>query len=178
VDEEEHRSCFLAGELDELEGTMPGISAMAFDVLAADGTHPQKAGPCAGCAGNEDFLRMQSRLTACLSGSRLAKDRAADTVARVMIPRRWIIRRRSSEQWSVISGQFLSSNFVQTWVPHPSAFFADGWDTTNPIRPRQLANSPFREAEVNLLPLSIKRKEIQVPSNDERRRNISKPTNL
>jgi alkylation response protein AidB-like acyl-CoA dehydrogenase len=85
-DAEEHRSCFLAGELDELEGTMPGISAMAFDVLAADGTHPQKAGPCAGCAGNEDFLRMQSRLTACLSGSRLAKDRAADTVARVMIP--------------------------------------------------------------------------------------------
>ena len=85
-DEEEHRSCFLAGELDELEGTMPGISAMACDVLAADGTHPQKAGPCAGCAGNEDFLRMQNKLTACLSGSRLAKDRAADTVAKVMIP--------------------------------------------------------------------------------------------
>ncbi len=72
-DEEEHRSCFLAGELDEFEGTMSGISAMAFDVLAADGTHPQKAGPCAGCAGNEDFLRMQNRLTACLSGSRLPR---------------------------------------------------------------------------------------------------------
>ena len=85
-DEEEHSSCFLAGELDELEGTMPGISAIASDVLAADGTHPQKAGPCAGCAGNEDFQRMQNRLTACLSGSRLAKDRAADTVAKVMIP--------------------------------------------------------------------------------------------
>jgi alkylation response protein AidB-like acyl-CoA dehydrogenase len=85
-DEEEHRNCFLAGELEELEGTMPGISAMALDVLAADGSHPQKAGPCAGCAGNSEFLRLQSRLTACLSGSRLAKDRAAETVSKVMIP--------------------------------------------------------------------------------------------
>jgi alkylation response protein AidB-like acyl-CoA dehydrogenase len=84
--EEEHRSCFLAGELEEFEETMPGISAMAFDVVAADGTHPHKAGPCAGCAGNADFLRMQNRLTACLTGSRLAKDRAADTVSKVMIP--------------------------------------------------------------------------------------------
>jgi alkylation response protein AidB-like acyl-CoA dehydrogenase len=85
-DEEEHRSCFLAGELEEFEETMPGISAMAFDVVAADGTHPHKAGPCAGCAGSADFLRMQNRLTACLTGSRLAKDRAADTVSKVMIP--------------------------------------------------------------------------------------------
>ena len=85
-DEEEHRSCFLAGELEELEETMPGISAMALDVLAEDGTHPQKAGPCAGCAGNADFLRLQTKLTACLSGSRLAKDRAAETVSKVMIP--------------------------------------------------------------------------------------------
>jgi alkylation response protein AidB-like acyl-CoA dehydrogenase len=84
--EEEHRSCFLASELDEYEEAMPGISAMAFDVLAADGSHPQKAGPCAGCAGNADFLRMQNRLTACLTGSRLAKDRAAETVSKVMIP--------------------------------------------------------------------------------------------
>ena len=85
-DEEEHRTCFLASELEELEGTMSGISAMAFDVLGADGTHPQKAGPCAGCAGSADFLRMQNRLTACLTGSRLAKDRAAETVSKVMIP--------------------------------------------------------------------------------------------
>jgi alkylation response protein AidB-like acyl-CoA dehydrogenase len=85
-DEEEHRSCFLASELEELEGTMSGISAIAFDVLKADGSHPQKAGPCAGCAGSSDFLRMQNRLTACLTGSRLAKDRAAETVSKVMIP--------------------------------------------------------------------------------------------
>ncbi len=31
-DEAEHRSCFLAAELEELEETMPGIMAMAVDV--------------------------------------------------------------------------------------------------------------------------------------------------
>ncbi len=49
--DEEHRGCFLASELEELEETMPGIAAMAVDVLKADGSHPQKAGPCADCAG-------------------------------------------------------------------------------------------------------------------------------
>jgi len=85
-DEKEHRNCFLAEELDEFEETMPGISAMAIDVLAADKSHPAKAGPCAGCAGSSDFLRLQSKLTTCLTGARLAKDRAADVVSKVMIP--------------------------------------------------------------------------------------------
>jgi len=85
-DDEEHQNCFLASELEEYEETMPGITAMSVDVLAADGSHPQKAGPCAGCSGNSEFLRLQNKLTSCLSGSRLAKDRAADTVSKVMIP--------------------------------------------------------------------------------------------
>jgi alkylation response protein AidB-like acyl-CoA dehydrogenase len=85
-DEREHRSCFLASELEELEETMPGITAMAVDVVGIDGSHPQKAGPCAGCAGSSDFLRLQSKLTTCLTGARLAKDRAAETVSKVMIP--------------------------------------------------------------------------------------------
>jgi alkylation response protein AidB-like acyl-CoA dehydrogenase len=85
-DEEEHRGCFLSSELDAYEETMPGISAMALDVIAADGTHPLKAGPCAGCVGSAEFLRLQSKLTTCLTGARLAKDRAADTVSKVMIP--------------------------------------------------------------------------------------------
>ena len=80
------RNCFLASELEEYEETMPGITAFAVDVLAADGSHPQKAGPCAGCAGTSDFLRLQNKLCTCLSGSRLAKDRAAETVSKVMIP--------------------------------------------------------------------------------------------
>jgi len=85
-EEEEHRGCFLVSELEELEATMPGIMAMAVDVLAEDGSHPPKAGPCAGCLGSGEFLRLQNRLTMCLTGSRLAKDRAADTVSKVMIP--------------------------------------------------------------------------------------------
>ena len=85
-DEQEHRNCFLTAELDELESTMAGIGSVAIDVLACDGSHPQKAGPCAGCAGSEEFLRLQNKLTTCLTGSRLAKDRAAETVSKVMIP--------------------------------------------------------------------------------------------
>ncbi len=85
-DEKEHRSCFLASELEDLEETMPGIMAMAVDVLSVDGGHPAKAGPCAGCAGSSEFLRLQSKLTTCLTGARLAKDRAAGTVSKVMIP--------------------------------------------------------------------------------------------
>jgi alkylation response protein AidB-like acyl-CoA dehydrogenase len=84
--EQEHRSCFSTAELEEFEETMPGISAMAVDVITIDGGHPQKAGPCAGCAGSAEFLRLQSKLTTCLTGSRVAKDRAAETVSKVMIP--------------------------------------------------------------------------------------------
>jgi hypothetical protein len=84
--EDGHKSCFLASELEAYEETMPGITAMAIDVLAADGSHPQKAGPCPGCTGASEFLRLQNKLLGCLSGSRLAKDRAAETVSSVMIP--------------------------------------------------------------------------------------------
>ncbi len=79
-------TCFSGDELDELEETMPGIAAIAIDVVNSGGSHPPKAGPCAGCAGASDFLRLQNSLCSCLSGSRLAKDRAAETVSKVMIP--------------------------------------------------------------------------------------------
>lgn len=79
-------SCFSENELDALEETMPGISGMAMDVLKADGGHPLKAGPCAGCGDSGEFLQLQNKLSRCLSGSRLAKDRAADTISTVMIP--------------------------------------------------------------------------------------------
>ena len=78
--------CFSANEIEELEETMPGITAMVLDVLRADGSHPEKAGPCAACGRESDFLNLQSKLSRCLSGSRLAKDRAAETVSTVMIP--------------------------------------------------------------------------------------------
>ena len=85
-DEQGCSKCFSSAELDELEETMPGIAAMATDVIGPNGSHPSKAGPCAGCAGASDFLQLQNKLCSCLSGSRLAKDRAAETVSKVMIP--------------------------------------------------------------------------------------------
>jgi alkylation response protein AidB-like acyl-CoA dehydrogenase len=85
-DDEGVTCCFSACELAAYEETMPGISAFASDVLGEDGSHPQKAGPCASCAGAENFLQLQNKLSRCLSGSRLAKDRAAETVSAVMIP--------------------------------------------------------------------------------------------
>ncbi|MCX7887238.1 MAG: hypothetical protein N3B01_08330 [Verrucomicrobiae bacterium] len=48
--------------------------------------HPPKAGPCAGLDGLEEFARLRVKLDACLSGSRLAKDRAAEALTKVMIP--------------------------------------------------------------------------------------------
>jgi alkylation response protein AidB-like acyl-CoA dehydrogenase len=84
--DEAHKGCFLSSELEFYEETMPGITAFAVDVLQSDGSHPQKAGPCASCSGNSEFLRLQNKLTTCLSGCRLAKDRAAETVGKVMIP--------------------------------------------------------------------------------------------
>jgi alkylation response protein AidB-like acyl-CoA dehydrogenase len=84
--DEAHKGCFLSSELEFYEETMPGITAFAVDVLEADGSHPLKAGPCAGCVGSSEFLRLQNKLTTCLSGCRLAKDRAAETVGKVMIP--------------------------------------------------------------------------------------------
>jgi alkylation response protein AidB-like acyl-CoA dehydrogenase len=78
--------CFSVDELAEFEQTMPGITSMVIDVLKADGSHPDKAGPCASCIGESDFLQMQNKLSRCLSGSRIAKDRAAETVSALMIP--------------------------------------------------------------------------------------------
>jgi hypothetical protein len=85
-DESGCKRCFMTSELDEYEATMPGISAIAIDVLGDNGSHPVKAGPCADCGGASEFLRLQNKLAMCPSGSRLAKDRAAETVSKVMIP--------------------------------------------------------------------------------------------
>jgi hypothetical protein len=82
-------SCFSGETVDEMEGVMPGIAACArsFDaVLEADGSHAQKAGPCVRFAGMEKFLRIRGKLDGCLTGSRLAKDRAAQALTQVMIP--------------------------------------------------------------------------------------------
>ncbi len=85
-DNEGYKGCFRSDELDELEGYIPGISACASDVIGEDGSHPVKAGPCAACKGLEPFQRIRTKLDGCLTGAQLAKDRAAEAIAKVMIP--------------------------------------------------------------------------------------------
>ena len=82
-------SCMGAGELDVLEGLIPGISVgvrMAGDVMEEDGSHVPKAGPCVRFEGLRAFTERRSKLDGCLTGSRLAKDRAGQAMSQVPIP--------------------------------------------------------------------------------------------
>jgi alkylation response protein AidB-like acyl-CoA dehydrogenase len=88
-DEEGCAGCFAAEDLEALESIMPGIESTAgafADVIARDGSHRQKAGPCVRMPGLEDFLRLRRRMDGCLAGSRLAKDRAAEALTGVTLP--------------------------------------------------------------------------------------------
>ena len=88
-DEASCNSCYSAEELQSLEGIIPGIDGSArtcADVTEANEQHPLKAGPCVKLAGLEGFVRLRAKLDGCLTGSRLAKDRAADALTKVMIP--------------------------------------------------------------------------------------------
>jgi alkylation response protein AidB-like acyl-CoA dehydrogenase len=80
-------ACYCADELETLEGLIPGIddSARAYsDVFESGDEHPLKAGPCVRFAGLEDFVRLRAKLDGCLTGCRLAKDRAAEALTKVM----------------------------------------------------------------------------------------------
>src|ERR1035438_8392098 len=50
------------------------------------GAHASKAGPCVRSHGLEQFAVLRARMDGCLTGSQLAKDRAADALTKVMIP--------------------------------------------------------------------------------------------
>jgi alkylation response protein AidB-like acyl-CoA dehydrogenase len=81
-------SCYVADELEALEDVIPGIAATArfySDVVEIDGSHQAKAGPCANTEGLEPFMRMRAKMDGCLTGSRLAKDRAAEALTQVAI---------------------------------------------------------------------------------------------
>ncbi len=83
------RGCYDADDLDILEGIIPGIASSArglADVTEAGEQHPRKAGPCVCFDGLAEFQRLRLKLDGCLSGSRLAKDRAAEALTKVMIP--------------------------------------------------------------------------------------------
>ncbi len=82
-------ACYDMGELDEMESVMPGIggTAVAYaDVKVKGEVHPPKAGPCVRFDGMNRFLRLRLRMDGCLTGSRLAKDRLAHNLTRIMIP--------------------------------------------------------------------------------------------
>ena len=86
-DEVSCHACYQAQELDSLESIIPGIaeSARAFsDVTEDQGDHPSKAGPCVKFVGLEGFIRLRAKLDGCLTGCRLAKDRAAEALTLVM----------------------------------------------------------------------------------------------
>jgi alkylation response protein AidB-like acyl-CoA dehydrogenase len=85
-DDEGYLGCYCADELEELEPLIPGICAVATDVVDKQGQHPLKAGPCPACHGLDAFQRLRTKLDGCLTGSMLAKDRAADALTKVMIP--------------------------------------------------------------------------------------------
>jgi hypothetical protein len=55
-------------------------------VIESDGSHAAKAGPCARFEGYDQFSRLRVRMDGCLTGSHLAKDRAAEALQHVMIP--------------------------------------------------------------------------------------------
>jgi hypothetical protein len=81
--------CYGANELDELEGLMPGIASAArthSDVIEADGAHAPKAGPCVRLNDIEGFTRLRAKLDGCLTGARLAKDRAAAVLSDALAP--------------------------------------------------------------------------------------------
>ncbi len=79
-------SCYHEDELIALESIIPGISSVPADVIGENGSHPAKAGPCARTEGLEPFQRLRTKLDGCLTGSGLARDRAAEALTKVMIP--------------------------------------------------------------------------------------------
>ncbi len=86
-DETSCHACFCADELETLEGLIPGIDGSArahSDVYERGESHPLKAGPCVRFAGLETFVRLRAKLDGCLTGCRLAKDRAAEALTKVM----------------------------------------------------------------------------------------------
>lgn len=77
-------SCYQADQLDELEGFMPGMSSGARsrgDVVESDGSHEAKEGPCARFNGLDRFVQLRSKLDGCLTGARIARERAATAIA-------------------------------------------------------------------------------------------------
>jgi len=81
-------ACYADDEIEWMEGVIAGITSTVpgYADVIVEGHAPAKAGPCVRFDGYDQFARMRSKLDGCLTGARLAKDRAADALTRVMIP--------------------------------------------------------------------------------------------
>ena len=81
-------NCYDGEYLDALDTIMPGIASYGRgfgDTIEKDGTHLDKAGPCAKSC-RSGFVKLRARLDVCMTGTRLSKDRAAAALSQVMIP--------------------------------------------------------------------------------------------
>ncbi|MCX7019446.1 MAG: acyl-CoA dehydrogenase family protein [bacterium] len=74
-------ACVDTSEFDELESLIPGTAAGCDSA-----GRPLKAGPCVKLDALAPFARLRLKLDGCLTGARLAKDRAANALTKVMIP--------------------------------------------------------------------------------------------
>lgn len=78
-------TCYDGDDVDDLEAMLPGIASgarMKAAVVEVDGSHAAKAGPCARFDGVETFMGLRNRLDGCLTGARLAKNRAVAAISR------------------------------------------------------------------------------------------------
>ena len=76
--------CYRGAEHDTIERLIPGMPLLPRGHV--DASQPANLGPCVRHDGLDEFTRIRVRLDGCLTGSRLAKDRAAEAVSKVMIP--------------------------------------------------------------------------------------------
>ncbi len=81
-------SCDAEGGLEKTEATPVHSGAARINLNGFAPYQPKgpKAGPCCSFEGLEEFLRLRLRMDGCLTGARLAKDRAAAALTSVMIP--------------------------------------------------------------------------------------------
>ncbi len=84
--DEQGERVYNTRELAVLESVMPGICSCAVDALDEEGALPLKRGPCVRFDGYEPFNLRRGKLDGCLTGYRLAKDRAAQELTTVTIP--------------------------------------------------------------------------------------------
>lgn len=83
------QACCNADALPAPEGVLPGIDGTepaSADVVEPGESQPRKTCPRLRDSGLEPFLRLRTELDGALAGARLAKDRAADALTKVMIP--------------------------------------------------------------------------------------------